>query len=103
MLDMMNPETVKKMVEIQKKEIDYFKGLVKEYEAVVKQLSGQKGEYTYIHPFDMYEIMNDPDCDYVYTIFEKDFHPETGQQVIHCNGKKYIQTTCIPARNKQLS
>ena len=81
------------------KECDYYKEQCKEYAAVVKQLTeGVKpGEVEYIHPFDVYDLLNTSPVDYVDVIKcreENVFELE--------NGKKYKQSVCIPAKTKNI-
>lgn len=78
-------------------EIKYYKSVVEEQKAVIKQLDKGPGEYEYIHPYDLAVLVNDLNSPllemYTSRVIED-------ANVIEIDNKKYIQSAYMPVRTK---
>ena len=85
---------------------DYYKQLSDERAEIIKQLVEGPGKIEYIHPFDLYALINSmPEYDYVDILNVKScgqFVPGEGDIVKLTNGKMYKRSLQIPARTKKL-
>ena len=80
------------------KELAWAKSQIEEYKEIVKQLSGEPGEFIYIHPFDLYELINSFVIPTLLNVNEE--MKDNG--FIEINGKKYKQSVLIPAKTKNI-
>jgi len=80
------------------KERDYYKESFIECQAIIKQLAEGPGDIEYIHPFDMYDILNSTDASEFIDVYTgpKDERTFT----LGKSGKKYKQSQFIPAKSK---
>jgi hypothetical protein len=80
------------------KERDYYKESLEECKAVIKQLVEGPGEIEYIHPRDMFDILNSIDV----MEFDVNIGPLITDYTSTKTGKKYRQTPWIPAKSKNI-
>ena len=79
-----------------KKEADYWKSQTEEAKEIIKQLSGEPGEFIYIHPFDLYELLNS----FVIPVSLNVDSEMKDAGFIEINGKKYKQSVLMPIKSK---
>jgi hypothetical protein len=97
----MNP-AMHKMSHVQA-EIEYLKVTVEEQKAIIKQLVDGPGEVEYIHPYDLYEIINNKDVLTTSLSYGMMGSSDSGDITIGpWPGKKYRQSALIPARTKKI-
>ena len=76
------------------KERDYYKESFEECRAIIKQLTEGPGEFEYIHPFDIAEMINDPNSNQIIDPSGLILFPKTR--------KKYKESVNIPAKTKNI-
>lgn len=81
------------------KERDYCAESLMECRAIIKQLTEGPGEIEYVNPFDVLEILNDPENSWKFESVES---VKSGV-IVSKTGKKYKQSAFIPAKTKRLS
>jgi hypothetical protein len=79
------------------KEITRLEQQLAEAKEIIKQLSGEPGEFIYIHPFDLYELLNS----FVIPVSLNVDQDMKDIGHIEINGKKYKQSTSIPAKSEK--
>lgn len=72
-----------------KKELHYYKNVIKEQEAIIKQLLKQPSDVEYIHPLDLTHLINT----------SPSYNVVGEGDILEIEGKKYKQTAYIPAKN----
>jgi len=81
------------------KETHWLKQQLAEAKEIIKQLSGEPGEFIYIHPFDLYELLNS----FVIPVSLNVDQDMKDPGYIEINGKKYKQSTMMPITSKNSS
>jgi hypothetical protein len=76
---------------------DYYADELKDAKAIIKQLTEGPGEIEYIHPYDVYDMLNSAIAEDGMTDIYVD-----GSMIIQIakTGKKYKQSCLIPAKSK---
>jgi hypothetical protein len=78
-------------------ELEYYKEVIKEQAAIIKQLTEGPGEVEYIHPLDLMHIVNQtPVSEFVLDLYDQIFGYFISGQ------KKYKQSVHIPAKHKEI-
>lgn len=82
-------------------ELDYLRETVKEQAEIIRQLSGEKLEYEYIHPWDLGEMLNEIPANSITGVNEAEltFVENDHSTFIGPDGKKYKQSPHIPAKH----
>lgn len=83
-------------LEMHQKEIGWLKAQLEEAVEIIKQESGEPTEFIYIHPFDLYELLNSFVISPVLSISEE----LSDKGYIEIGGKKYKQSTMMPIKSK---
>lgn len=77
------------------REIEYLRDSVKTQTEIINQLTGKPGEYEYIHPFDVADMIEDLTVDEILLIDGSVF---SEHNYLIIDGQKYKQSPFIPAR-----
>ena len=83
------------------KELDYYKEISKEQAAIIKQLVDGPGEFEYIHPWDVADLLNELSKNDTID-FYKGYVDFSSVFQLTSNGKKYRQSVHIPAKTKSI-
>ncbi len=81
-------------------EIEYLRTTVEEQKAIIKQLTEGPGEVTYIHPFDLFELVNNLPVSECCAL---DYLVDAGDcRIGGYYGKVYRQSVLIPSKSKNI-
>ena len=83
-------------------ELRYFESAYKEHQEIIRQLSGEKLEYEYIHPMDLMELYNRLPANSFIDVYSRpkgSINEGVVEIYDHGTVKKYKQSALIPAKN----
>ena len=89
-----------KREEVFQRVVEYLQGIVREQQEIIRQLSGEDLGYTYIHPRDVFylvENVSPPDMMDIITI------DDPAGEFIIIGDVKYKQSMEIPAKHKEIA
>ena len=84
-------------LEVALSELDYFRGVVKEQQEIIKQLNGDVLDVEYIHPLDLMELL-EKNHHLEMTVWTNEDTDSVPTYELDRNGVKFKQSVHIPAR-----